>query len=116
MVPLQVVIDSPPASLASSSSGEGGQGQGQGPVVVVPPPGNGGVEIGGLPPSFEELAADEFLRGRVLNVLPAAAGDGGEEDGRGRELGLGVGGEAQGAGVDWGGLPEYGEVGYRRVE
>jgi hypothetical protein len=82
-------------------------------VVVVLAPSSGGVEFG--LPSFEEVAADEFLRGRVLNVL---AGGAGEEDERGeersREWMERVGGGLQEA--DRGGLPEYGEVGYRRVQ
>jgi hypothetical protein len=62
-------------------------------------------------PSFEEVAADEFLRGRVLNVL---AGGAGEDEERSREWMERVGGGLQEA--DRGGLPEYGEVGYRRVQ
>ncbi|KAH6631613.1 hypothetical protein F5144DRAFT_488501 [Chaetomium tenue] len=102
-VPLQVAVDSSvpqaPSSRASSESGEGNE-----EVVEV---GNGG------PPSFEEAEADEHLRPRVL-LVPSEEELGGGGGG-GRERGswmLAAGGEGQVA--DRGGLPEYGEAGWRR--
>jgi hypothetical protein len=108
VVPLQVAFDSPASSSPSPSRDGDGEAQGAAAVVVAP----GGVEFG--LPSFEEVAADEFLRGRVLNVLGDHSVDDNGNEGRSREWMERVGRGAQEA--DRGGLPEYGEVGYRRVE
>jgi hypothetical protein len=114
VVPLQVAIGSASPSPSPSPSREGQEetqeaAAAAGAVVVVAP---GGVQFG--LPSFEEAAADEFLRGRVLNVLGDHSSVDGGNEGRSREWMERVGRGAQEA--DRGGLPEYGEVGYRRVE
>lgn len=99
VVPLQIAVD---GAALSAPPGPGHDG----PVVVLPPGGSGDF-TGGLP-SFEEAAADEHLRPRVLHVP--------EED-EGRESSRGSWMFTAGAGqqvADRGGLPEYGEAGYRR--
>ncbi|KAK3900139.1 hypothetical protein C8A05DRAFT_36230 [Staphylotrichum tortipilum] len=64
----------------------------------------GGLVGGALPPSFEEAAADEHLRPRLLRVLGS--------EGVERERESWVGGP--GVGIGEGLLPGYGEGGYRR--
>ncbi|EAQ88244.1 hypothetical protein CHGG_04863 [Chaetomium globosum CBS 148.51] len=106
-VPLQVAVDastsgSASGSVSSRASSESGENETE--EVVV---GSGG------PPSFEEAEADEHLRPRVL-LVPSEEELGGGGGG-GRERGswmLAAGGEGQAA--DRGGLPEYGEAGWRR--
>ncbi|KAK4038239.1 hypothetical protein C8A01DRAFT_17657 [Parachaetomium inaequale] len=101
VVPLQVAVDGASITTTSSLSTDGG------PVVVSREEFTGS-GLGGLP-SFEEAAADEHLRPRVLYVPGEDVV--GEREGRGSWM-LAAGGEAQTA--DRGGLPEYGETGWRR--
>jgi hypothetical protein len=97
-VPLQVAVD----GFSSSSNVYEAQA-GQAGVVVLPPAGFGGL------PSFEEAEADMHLRPRVLHVPD------GEEYASAEARGSWMWSVGEGLQVsDRGGLPEYGEEGYRR--
>ncbi|KAL2153071.1 hypothetical protein VTH82DRAFT_4226 [Thermothelomyces myriococcoides] len=65
----------------------------------------------GRPPSFEEIAADEHLRPRVLRAPPSPVRE--EQTGAGTESWMHAAGAA-GQLADHDGLPEYGEPGWRR--
>lgn len=118
VVPLQVAVASASSSPERSAS-RSGSSRAASPFSQGAASGGGGgdgeaeaedAEAGG-PPSFEEAAADEHLRPRVLRVPEEEelGGRGGSE--RGSWM-LAAGGEGQMA--DRGGLPEYGEAGWRR--
>lgn len=97
VVPLQIAVDGTSAASTTSTSPLSAGGA---PVVVA------------APPSFEEAAADEHLRPRVLHAYEYEAPEGQAAGERGSWMLRAGEGAQEEAGR--GGLPEYGEAGYRR--
>ncbi|KAK4156852.1 hypothetical protein C8A00DRAFT_12288 [Chaetomidium leptoderma] len=110
VVPLQIAVDGVAASVAAAGSGDGQQ-EGGAVVVVAPSSSSSGL------PSFEEAAADEHLRPRVLHVPGGSSVTGGREWMLAAAAAAAADeGQGGAGGRDWDGLPEYGEPGFRRVD